>query len=319
MSSTAERLRIQRGNVSLAVRRRGKRNQPTILLLHGYPDNQTVWDQVAEQLAERFQVVSYDVRGAGESDIPRRVRDYRLSELMADTLAVIDAVSPDRPVHLVGHDWGSIQSWETITEPGVQARIASFTSVSGVCLDHAGMILQQALQQRDLDGLAKAGNQLLHSWYIGMFHLPLLAPQSWRLGLDRLWPQVLSMLEGIQPEANPHQRKDGIHGIKLYRANMLPRLSRPRQRIAQVPVQMVVANQDPFVTPGMLGDCIDWIPELWWREIDSGHWLPLTHPDRLAHWIGEFVLFQEGGTESDLLKRDRLKPASAFRQGSLAS
>ncbi|WP_197522084.1 TetR/AcrR family transcriptional regulator, partial [Mycobacterium gordonae] len=40
--------------------------RPTVLAIHGYPDNHHVWDGVAELLCGRYNVVAYDVRGAGE-------------------------------------------------------------------------------------------------------------------------------------------------------------------------------------------------------------------------------------------------------------
>ena len=50
---------------------------------------------------------------------PRAFRDkqsdYALPVLIEDMAAVITEVSPDAPVHLVGHDWGSIQGWEAVT------------------------------------------------------------------------------------------------------------------------------------------------------------------------------------------------------------
>src|SRR5207245_2798179 len=79
------------GRVALHVVERGDAAAPTVVLVHGYPDDHTVWDPVAERLAARYHVVTYDVRGAGQSDAPRRVRDYRVDLLAADTAAVIDA------------------------------------------------------------------------------------------------------------------------------------------------------------------------------------------------------------------------------------
>ena len=44
--------------------------RPTILAIHGYPDNHHLWDGVAEHLSEhrngQYNFVAYDVRGAGE-------------------------------------------------------------------------------------------------------------------------------------------------------------------------------------------------------------------------------------------------------------
>ena len=48
-------------------------------------------------------------------------------------------------VHLVGHDWGSLQGWEAVTTDHMAGRIASFTSMSGPCLDHAGWWIRDRL------------------------------------------------------------------------------------------------------------------------------------------------------------------------------
>ncbi|MFT3859270.1 MAG: alpha/beta fold hydrolase [Aquabacterium sp.] len=125
----------------------GQVGHPVVVLVHGYPDNRSEWRPIAQYLAARqYQVVAYDVRGAGESIKPKGRAAYRLDKLMADFKAVIDVVSPDRPVHLVGHDWGSVQAWEFATEPALKGRIASYVSCSGPCLDHAGFWLRSRLQ-----------------------------------------------------------------------------------------------------------------------------------------------------------------------------
>src|SRR5438309_1175852 len=56
--------------VTLAVYEHGDPAAPTIVAVHGYPDNHSVWDGVVELLSDRFHVVTYDVRGAGASDKP---------------------------------------------------------------------------------------------------------------------------------------------------------------------------------------------------------------------------------------------------------
>ena len=122
----------------LAVQQWGSPGRSTIVFIHGYPDHSGIWARIAPLLADQWQVVAYDVRGAGASFVPARTADYQLPRLVADLRAVIDALSPDRPVHLVAHDWGSIQGWEAVTDPTLRGRIASYTSCSGPCLDHAG-------------------------------------------------------------------------------------------------------------------------------------------------------------------------------------
>ncbi len=294
----ARTLRVQSGNVGLAVTCRGDANLPTVVLVHGYPDNSAVWDQVVAELADDFHVVTYDVRGAGESDIPKRTEDYRLELLSQDLKAVADAVCPDRPFHLVAHDWGSLQSWESVTDPEFQQRIASYTTVSGPCLDHAGHWLRNRLRRPTPRNIKLALSQLLHSWYVLMFHLPLLAPLFWRLGLGRSWPRLLAKLEGVQGERSATRTRDGVHGVKLYRANFLPRLRDSRLRHTTVPVQLVVPTRERFMVAEIFDELTQWAPKLWRREFVAGHWLPLSHPRQLAGFVREFITLHEGGVES---------------------
>jgi pimeloyl-ACP methyl ester carboxylesterase len=116
---------VTANGVTLLVSEHGSSGDPTVILVHGYPDTQAVWSQVVESLADRFHVVTYDVRGAGGSTRPRPTKAYAMELLAADLRAVIERASPDRPVHLVGHDWGSIQSWGALTGGHLDGRIAS--------------------------------------------------------------------------------------------------------------------------------------------------------------------------------------------------
>src|SRR5690606_31228232 len=142
---------------------------------------------------------------------------------------LMDAVSPDRPVHIVGHDWGSIQSWEAVTDPALAQRIASFTSISGPCLDHMGYWLREKLGRPTPANLLALTRQLIRSWYVMLFHLPG-TPLLWTLGLARLWPRLLRLTERIQVPRRASQAIDGRQGVRLYRANFLRTLLFPRPR-----------------------------------------------------------------------------------------
>ena len=104
----------------LYVKTWGEKTAPALILLHGYPDNQVVWKRVIAVLVQDFYVVSYDVRGAGQSSIPKSIRAYSLAQLAADLMAVANAVLGQRAFHLAAHDWGSIQSWEAVTDPDLK-------------------------------------------------------------------------------------------------------------------------------------------------------------------------------------------------------
>lgn len=295
---------IPSGDVTLAIRQWGQQHPVTVLLVHGYPDSSVVWDEVAERLSTQFHVVTYDVRGAGASSAPTAVRDYSLDLLVNDMAAILDMVSPDKPVHLVGHDWGSIQSWEAVTTQRLQGRITSYTSISGPCLDHAGHWIRRQLRSGSPTAWSQLALQLRHSWYIGAFQVPGAAPALWKLGLDRLWPRIVSQLEGIQAEPCATQTGDGIHGIKLYRANVPGRLLKPTERRTDIPVQLLVPTRDPFVTPAVLDELPHWVEQLWRFDIDAGHWVQRSHPGWVAKRIGEFVQFVDRGTGRKAIPED---------------
>ncbi|MFT3928437.1 MAG: SDR family oxidoreductase [Myxococcales bacterium] len=291
----------------------GDTGRPVVLLVHGYPDTHTVWTKVAEDLARDHHVVAFDVRGAGNSDAPRATKSYRLDEFTQDLRAVIDHVSPGRPVHVVGHDWGSIHSWESVTSSDFKGRIASFTSISGPCLDHAAHWIRAQLRRPSLGNLRKLVLQLVRSWYVMAFHLPA-AGLAWRLGLARLWPRLLWWTERVQAEASPTQSDDGSRGVAMYRANFLRALLFPRRRVAQAPVQVIAPQDDLYVSPALSEQLTAWVPQLWRREVQGGHWLPLKNPGLVADYVRDFVNSVDSGVESGPLRRARvgaeLKPYS---------
>ena len=270
----------------------GAREWPTVLLVHGFPDTSAVWDPVVERLIDSFHVVRYDVRGAGQSGVPPDRSGYALPLLVEDMVAVVDATSPDRPVHLVAHDWGSIQGWDAVTTAVVAARFASYTSISGPPLDHAGLWARQHRTLRPSD-LFRSLRQALHSWYIAFFHLPRV-PELIAHGsrATRLWARALHRIEHAPTDERwPAStfNADFAHGVELYRANVRGRMLHPEARYTDVPVQLVIPLRDRYVTSPLLDGLEDWTSELRRRPVDAGHWVIRTNPDIVVAAIREFV------------------------------
>ncbi len=280
---------VQAPGGRLALRRWGTTGKPVMVLLHGYPDNSSKWEAVAQHLCDDFDVVAYDVRGAGDSFKPQLVADYTLDRLTEDFTAVINSVSPDRPVHLVAHDWGSVQSWEFVTEPQLKGRIASYTSCSGPSLDHVGFWMRDRLRHPSLSGLGQLSLQSLKSWYIYFFQLPWLPEALWRGMLGRHWPALMRVLEGTHIEPRASQAEDGAHGVNLYRANVFACMTRPRERFAHAPVLSLVATKDHFVSPALTANLDRWVPRLTRREIRAGHWVTISDPKGFSQEVLAFI------------------------------
>lgn len=304
---TRER-RVRTGGIDLCVAELGDPGRPTVVLVHGYPDSKEVWSLVAERLAERFHVVLYDVRGHGGSTAPKPLRGgFTLEKLTDDFLAVADAVSPHRPVHLVGHDWGSVQGWEFVTVRRTAGRIASFTSMSGPSLDHFGHWIKRRMTHPTPRALGQLLGQGAKSWYVYLLQTPVLPELAWRGPLGRVWPRILDRFEKAPPaaadagaagpaEAYPTASlpDDAAHGAWLYRDNVNARLRRPRSDAhAHAPVQLITPTGDVFLSERLHDDLERWVPQLVRRTLPAKHWVPRTRPDQLAGWITEFVTAHE--------------------------
>lgn len=273
----------QRLNVQLW----GNPDKPALVLVHGYPDNQEVWQPMIQHLINDFYIVTYDVRGAGQSSLPYCSKDYRLEQLSLDLDSVVQAVLKDRTFHLAAHDWGSIQSWESVTEAKFRDRLLSFTTISGPCLDHAAFWMRQQFKQDK----PKFFKQLRKSWYILAFQLPWLAPMAWHFFTPAQWGKVLTRLENQKDLcSNPNIALDGKHGIGLYRANFIPRLIQPRQRFAVCPVQAIVLKRDDFVSSELINDMPKWVADFHRVEVDANHWAILSQPKLMADYVRDFAL-----------------------------
>ncbi|GLY69268.1 hypothetical protein Atai01_58870 [Amycolatopsis taiwanensis] len=282
---------VTSGDIDLAVYEQGPAEAPVVVLVHGYPDTHAVWDEVTQALSERFRVVRYDVRGAGASDAPRATDAYRLEHLKNDLFAVIDAVSPGEPVHLVGHDWGSIQAWEAVTEPDSAKRIASFTSISGPCLDHF------AYWARRNRGRPRMLKQLLHSWYIAAFQVPVVPELVWRTA-GTWWPVYLRVFEGVRRAGHPAPTvaRDATRGLSLYRANFRGILGSPRERRTDVPVLVITLLKDRYLTAASTEGLERWVTRLWRRRLFAGHWSALLgNGATVARMISELIDDIQGG------------------------
>ncbi|MDX3386281.1 alpha/beta hydrolase [Streptomyces niveiscabiei] len=80
---------------------------PLVLLVHGFPESWYSWRyQLPALAAAGYRTVAVDVRGYGRSSRPAAVDAYRMLDLVADNVAVVEALG-ERSATIVGHDWGA--------------------------------------------------------------------------------------------------------------------------------------------------------------------------------------------------------------------
>lgn len=100
---------------------------PPVVLLHGFPQTQLMWRDVAPRLADDHRVVVPDLRGYGASDKPEASapQTYSKRTMARDILAATVALGIDR-FPLIGHDRGALVGVraaldhpETVTHLGI--------------------------------------------------------------------------------------------------------------------------------------------------------------------------------------------------------
>ncbi|MFC9913178.1 alpha/beta fold hydrolase [Streptomyces sp. NPDC059862] len=93
---------------------------PLVLLVHGFPEGWYSWrHQLPALAAAGHRAVAIDVRGYGRSSRPGPVDAYRMLELVADNVAVVEALG-ERSAVIVGHDWGAtIAATSALLRPDV--------------------------------------------------------------------------------------------------------------------------------------------------------------------------------------------------------
>ncbi|MER6530451.1 alpha/beta hydrolase [Streptomyces sp. NPDC001508] len=93
---------------------------PLVLLVHGFPESWYSWRRQLPVLAAAgYRAVAVDVRGYGRSSKPAEADAYRMLELVADNVAVVQALG-ERSAVIVGHDWGAaIAATSALVRPDV--------------------------------------------------------------------------------------------------------------------------------------------------------------------------------------------------------
>jgi pimeloyl-ACP methyl ester carboxylesterase len=259
------------------VRDRGPEDGDPVVLLHGFPERAEAWRKVEPLLHDAgLRTLAPDQRGYSPGARPPRRRDYRIDRLVGDTVALVEAVG--RPVHLVGHDWGSAVGWSVAQRHPELVR--TWTAVS---VPHPGAFVRAVATSR----------QLLDSWYMLAFQLPVL-PE--RLLSSPGFPARLQRSAGMSAEDAERFRAGMVEagalpgGIGWYRALPFAALRATGGKV-RVPTTMVWSDRDLFV--GRRG--VELTPayvDADYRLVELPgvtHWIPTQAPEALAAAVLERV------------------------------
>jgi non-heme chloroperoxidase len=218
----------------------GNPNGPEIVFIHGFSQSHMSWiKQVTNSdLAKEFHMVTYDLRGHGNSDKPLEPERYKTSKYWADELqAVIDAAGLKRPV-VVGWSYAGRVMADYLTVHG-PAKLAGLNYVdAGQKGDPAfvGPNLRNLplMASEDLTTNIAATREFLHGCfsiqptqaeYETMLAFNMMVPPKVRLGMSNRPLNVDDMLRSLKlPVLVTHGAEDKNSNLIAaeYTAKMIP-------------------------------------------------------------------------------------------------
>jgi pimeloyl-ACP methyl ester carboxylesterase len=270
---------FRRDGMVFDVRDGGPADGEPVLLLHGFPQDSSAFDQLAPALhSAGLRTLAPDQRGYCPSARPRGRRAYRLRAAVDDVLALLYDAGLSG-AHVVGHDWGGAVAWALgAWHPD---RVRTLTVLS---TPHPAAMTWSLLRS----------GQVLRSYYMGLFQLPvlpervLLANQGAALrrallrgGLpgDAVARYVARMLEPGALTA----------ALNWYRA--LPLTVRQPVGKVRVPTLHVWSTGDAFLGRAATEATAAHVDAPYRLEVleDVPHWIPELAADRAAELITAHV------------------------------
>jgi len=234
---------------------------PDVLLVHGFPDDHEVWRRQIDVLAAAgYRVIAPDTRGCGASDIAPTVSDYRIERLVADLVAVLDALGVAR-ARVIGHDWGAVQAWHLAIRHPERVDRLIVLSVGHPAAYAGGGFMQK-----------------LRGWYVLLIQLRGLMEFAarccnWLLlrlmtGFHEEFPRWRALLE------RPARLTAGFN---YYRANLSALRAGQESHVA-VPVVGVWSSGDRFLVERQMQQSAQYCDRGWrYVRLDRcNHWLQLT-------------------------------------------
>ena len=249
-----------------------------VLLLHGFPQDHREFDLLAPRLhAAGLRTYALDQRGTSPGARPAEVGAYRLTEPVADAVAVLDALGLES-AHVVGHDWGANVGW--LLAAGHPGRVRTLTAVS---VPHPRALLL-ALRVRP--------SQRARMSYFGVFRSPL-AERLLLAGNGAVLRRMMGPIgERSRLYADAMRDDPGrlTGGLNWYRAIAFDQIS--GVGVVDVPTTYVWSDRDGVVTLTAALRTRDWVEADYQLVAMRGvsHWVP----EQAAAALADAVLARIG-------------------------
>lgn len=154
---------ITLNNTTLSYHIDGSDDSPWLIMSNSLGSDMRLWDKQCPALAQRYRVLRYDTRGHGGSDTPPD--DYRLEELGADVIALMDALDI-RAASFCGLSLGGMTGmWLAANAPARFYKVALCNTSAYLDAD----IWQTRIDAVSRNGLDSITDAVIERWFTAEF------------------------------------------------------------------------------------------------------------------------------------------------------
>ncbi len=242
---------------------------PALMLLHGFPLDQRMWQHQLSGLSDAYQVLSMDLSGFGQSALVDE--DYRVGDLAEDVEIVRRHLAPERPIAVCGLSMGGYVAFEYWQR--YRSRLGA------LILAHTRPAADTTQQQQARLAMAEAALQG-GTWAVVEGMLPKLLSSS---TCDQQ-PEVASFVAKMMRECAPS-------AIAAAQRAMASRSDFSDQLpLMDIPVLTVAGAQD---TLAPVGDTERWTARLPQGNLatieQAAHLSPVECPDEFSTCVRTFL------------------------------
>ena len=272
MSTTLPELNhrtVATNGIHLHVVTAGPTTGEPVVCLHGFPEFWYGWrHQISALVEEGYRAIIPDQRGYNLSDKPEGLDAYRLTELAADAVGLLDTLGYDEARFLT-HDWGAAVGWQVLLEyPEYVTKAVTMN------------IPHPAVFDEYLFGDLR---QTINSTYMFLFQVPGLSEWALTAGDCRGLKLFLDMSnspdaftdEDIELYRDAWKQPGAVTGMLNWYRSLLRRDPGGVPSMTVEPETMVIwGTQDTLLRASMAEDSLQFCPNGRLELVEAGtHWL----------------------------------------------
>ncbi|XP_065090945.1 epoxide hydrolase 1-like [Ochlerotatus camptorhynchus] len=260
----------------------GDPSKPLMIFVHGFPEFWFSWRYQLKEFSKDYWVIAVDMRGYGESDKPKDLSAYQVSNMVQDIKELVIALGRKK-FTLVAHDWGAAICWEFVSQ-------------------HMDMLDKYIMMDAPSRGVARklifsSKEQFKMSWYMFFFQMPKLPEFFIRMNDLKTFEMALGKHctpEEVEAFKYTFSKKGALTPpINYYRANFASTSKwtpNPPKDIPHVPGLYLLGENDLYISKATGEMLQKRFNNLEFKIIPgTGHFVQQENPDMVNKLMREFL------------------------------